>query len=365
MRLLTGFLWFLYKIFILYTLVVYALTYWTPSSHWLLGFMMISLPVLIVVHLVFMVFWLFLSPRRAFVILLVLLAGWPFLKRTYRPSFSTDKSLASKPTSSEKKSLTVLNYNVFSFGWYKYRNEKDQATVEKFKTWMGQQDADILCLQEYVSDPNSKNFNITELLIKKGYTHQAFLLQKAGSSGRFGLALFSKYPILATRDTLFTSQNGLLQADIIWKKDTVRIINVHLYSMTLQLSEMVHAPDYEKKKHEARYAFRQLRRGFEARAQEIVPLQRWVRNSPYPIIVCGDFNDTPYGYVYGRMSRWLANAFEEQGQGFGFTYNRLPSFIRIDNQFYDSKRLNLMEFRTMQDVPHSDHYPLMGRYSLK
>lgn len=365
MRLLTGLLWFLYKIIVLYTLVVYALTYWTPSSHWVAGFMMMSLPVLILIHLAFLVLWLVVSPRRAIVTLLVLLAGWPFLKRTYHPNFSASRSLAAVPDSLPKKNLTVLNYNVFSFGWYKYRHEKDQARVEEFKTWMGQQDADVLCLQEYFSHADMKDFGFTELLTKKGYIHQAFLLQKSSPSGKFGLALFSKYPILATRDTLFSGQNGLLKADIVWKKDTVRIINVHLYSMTLQLSELVHAPDYEKKKHEAKYAFRQLRRGFETRAQEIKPLQQWIRASPYPIVVCGDFNDTPYGYVYGRMSGWLANAFEERGKGFGFTYNRLPYFIRIDNQFYDDKRLQLTEFRTLRDVPYSDHYPLIGLYSLK
>lgn len=366
MRLLTGLLWFLYKIIILYTLVVYALTYWTPSSQWVLGFMMMSFPVLILVHLAFLMFWLFVSPRRALVALLVLLAGWPFLKRTYHPNFSSEKSLTVIPENSQKKGLTVLNYNVFSFGLYNYRYGKDQASVKEFKTWMGQQNADVLCLQEYFSHADMKDFGFTEMLTKKGYHHQAFLLQKSGGSpGEFGLALFSKYPILATRDTLFSGQNGLLQADIIWKKDTVRIINVHLYSMTLQLSEMVHAPDYEKKKHEAKYAFRQLRRGFETRAQEIVPLQRWIKASPYPIIVCGDFNDTPYGYVYGKMGKWLANAFEDRGKGFGFTYNHLPYFIRIDNQFYDDTRLHLTQFRTLQDVPYSDHYPLMGTYVMK
>lgn len=366
MRLLTGFLWFLYKIIILYTVLVYALTYWTPSPHWVLGFMMMSFPLLILVHLAFLLFWLFVLPRRALVPLLVLLIGWPFLKRTYHPDFSAGKLPSVTSDESQQKSLTVLNYNVFSFGLYNYRYEKDHSTVKKFKAWMGQQNADVLCLQEYFSHADMKDFGFTEMLTRKGYRHQAFLLQKStGKPGEFGLAVFSKYPILATRDTLFSGQNGLLQADIIWKKDTVRIINVHLYSMTLQLSEMVHAPDYEKKKHEAKYAFRQLRRGFETRAQEIKPLHQWIATSPYPTIVCGDFNDTPYGYVYGQVGRWLANAFEERGAGFGFTYNHLPYFIRIDNQFYDAKRLQLTEFHTLQDVPYSDHYPLMGRYSLK
>ncbi len=362
MRLLTGFLWFLYKIVVLYTLIVYALTFWTLSSHWIAGFMMLSLPILVIVHLAFLVLWLLVMPKRAMVPLLVLLAGFPFLERTFQLGASLDET----SNRAENPSLSVLNYNVFSFGLYDYRYGQNKDSVKKFKTWMNQQDADVLCLQEYFSNGDMKDFEFTKLLRRNGYRHQAFLLErKSGSSGEFGLAVFSKYPILATRDTLFSGQNGLLQADILWKKDTIRIINTHLYSMTLQLSQVVDGEDYKKKKHEAKYAFRQLRRGFETRAQEIKPLEKWIADSPYPLIVCGDFNETPYSYVYGHLQKRLANAFEEGGQGFGFSYNRLPSFIRIDNQFYDKKHLKLNSFKTLQEVPYSDHYPLIGHYSLQ
>lgn len=362
MRLLTGLLWFLYKIVVFYTLLVYALTYWTLSAHWIAGFMMMSLPVLSIAHLAFLLLWLLVSPRRAAVPLLVLVAGFPFLERTFQVGASMDVT----SDRVETPSLSILNYNVFSFGLNSYRYGQDNTTVKDFKAWLDRQDADVLCFQEYFSHGDMKDFEVTKLLRQNGYRHQAFLLKKkSGSPGEFGLAIFSKHPILATRDTLFSGQNGLIEADIVWKKDTVRVINVHLYSMTLQLSQVVDGEDYEKKKREAKYAFRQLRRGFETRAQEIKPLEKWIADSPYPLIVCGDFNETPYSYVYGRLRQRLSNAFEEGGQGFGFSYNRLPYFIRIDNQFFDQKRLKLNSFKTLQEVPYSDHYPLIGRYSLQ
>jgi len=369
MRLLTGLLWFFYGIIVLYTLIVYALTYWLLSSHWVAGFMMMSLPVLVIIHLAFLVLWLLISPRRAFVSILVLLAGLPFLKRTFHLGTSPSNSLTTtpdRPSTSIDSSLSVLNYNVFSFGLNKDRNGHSDVTVKQFSTWINQQNADVLCFQEYFSHGDMKDLEFTKFLRRNGYRHEAFLMKKTNrSSGEFGLAVFSKYPILASRDTLFSGLNGLLQTDIIWKKDTIRIINVHLYSMTLKLSQVVDGQDYDQKKHEAKYAFRQLRRGFETRAQEIVSLEQWITDSPYPLIVCGDFNETPYSYVYGRLSRKLANAFEERGRGFGFSYNRLPYFIRIDNQFYDPKRFKITGFKTLQEVPYSDHYPLIGHYSLQ
>jgi endonuclease/exonuclease/phosphatase (EEP) superfamily protein YafD len=80
--------------------------------------------------------------------------------------------------------------------------------------------------------------------------------------------------------------------------------------------------------------------------------------------VCGDFNETPYGYAYGQVRHRLSNAFEEAGSGFGFSYRNAPRYIRIDNQFYDKKKLKVLDFQTRRDVSYSDHYPIVGRYKL-
>ena len=65
-----------------------------------------------------------------------------------------------------------------------------------------------------------------------------------------------------------------------------------------------------------------------------------IERSPYPVILCGDFNEVPYGYAYGRVRKQLRNAFENSGTGFGFTYNKAPRYIRIDNQFYSNKKVS-------------------------
>lgn len=362
MRLLSGLLWFLYKIAVFYTFLVYALNYWTPSHHWLAGFVMMSLPVMLVFHLVFLVIWTFISPKRILTTLFVLALGYPFLDRTFQfGRSSAQASLA--PGQEDPPSLTVLNYNVYSFALYRYQYGQDKETARQFGSWIDQQQADVLCFQEYFSRQDMADFDFTARLRSLGYRYQAFLQESEyAANAQNGVALFSKYPILAVRDTLFSGSNGLVQADILWQKDTVRIIDVHLYSMTLQLSGIVNREGYEKSKHEAKYAISQLRKGFEKRGAEVGLLESWVADSPHPVIVCGDFNETPYSYVYGRLRRRLDNAFEEKGSGFGFTYNHAPSFIRIDHQFYDKNKLELVGFETLNKVPYSDHYPLVGRY---
>ena len=80
------------------------------------------------------------------------------------------------------------------------------------------------------------------------------------------------------------------------------------------------------------------------------------------VILVGDFNQTPYSFVYNSFKEIMNNAFETAGNGFGFTYRGSTLFfLRIDNQFYDP-RLKAIDFKTHKQVPYSDHYPIEARY---
>ena len=89
---------------------------------------------------------------------------------------------------------------------------------------------------------------------------------------------------------------------------------------------------------EAKTIYHQLKGGFEDRAIQVKELEKWIEESPYPVMVCGDLNELPYGFAYGKIRKYLRNSFEDAGRGFGFTYHRKPGFLRIDNQFYDEKK---------------------------
>ncbi|WP_373512532.1 endonuclease/exonuclease/phosphatase family protein [Persicitalea sp.] len=364
MRLVSGLLWSLYKIAVIYTLLAYALVYWTPSAHWAAGFVMLSLPVMLVFHVVFLVVWALISPKRLLTTLFVLALGYPFLARTVQFGFSQDETISgTRP----ENTLKVLNYNVYKFNMFAFRAKEDTLTIRATRQWLTGQDADVLCFQEFYHYDHIPELDFRRLLRKAGYRYEAFQLNEyqGDSPYRNGLAVFSRFPIVARRDTSFTNQNGLVEVDIAWRNTTVRIIDVHLYSMTLNLSDVAAQRQYDGLKRETGATFRLMRRGFSQRSKETQVLEKWIADSPHPVIVCGDFNETPYSYVYGRLRKRLHNAFEEKGNGFGFTYNRLPYFIRIDNQFFDQGKLELLDFKTLDEIPYSDHYPLVGRYQIK
>lgn len=359
MRFVTDFLWFLYKILVLYTILVFGLTYWTVSSHWIVGFLMLSLPVLLIIHSLFLVIWAVLSPKRILTTLVILALAFPFLNRTFGIPQSDTKPVP------EGQRLKVLNYNIGNFSIFKGGNEKERKG--EIREWLIRQNPDVICFQEFFHHKLVSDFDFIRLLQKAGYRYSVYAENRKNSKSSYirGLVIFSKKPIIKRRTNLFEDQNGLLQADIAWKGDTVSVINVHLYSMALRLSRLASQKQYNGVKREGRTTARQIRTGFVNRAKEVEVLETWVGETQYPVIVCGDFNETPYSYVYGRMRKQLSNAFEEKGTGFGFTFNRLPYFIRIDHQFYDQSQLELIDFATLNKTPYSDHYPIVGTYAIK
>src|SRR5512147_1753576 len=82
--------------------------------------------------------------------------------------------------------------------------------------------------------------------------------------------------------------------------------------------------------------FAKLKKAFIIRAQQVDVMKRSIAESPYPVILCGDFNDTPVSYTYHEMTQRLKDSFKKAGKGiFGNTFaGNFPSF-RIDYILFD------------------------------
>ena len=362
MKGLKGFFWFLFKCFAAYTLLVYAFTYWVPTPHWAAGFLMMSLPVAVLINIIFVIIFLLVDAKKSPAPLFLIALGSVFLPRTYQFG-NAEKNTSRKET--VKKTFTVMNYNVYGFWVTQHHVRQDDAKTDLMKEWIINQNADILCMPEFNNEKQFPAYRTVKYFSESGYPYYNLLGKKMNANSTFkSLAIFSKFPIIKHKEEVFEQQNGLMYVDVVIRKDTVRIIGVHLYSMSLQLKTLISQKEFDGVKRETKSTLSSMKRGFSARIREVSVLEEWIRESPYPIIVCGDFNETPYSYFYGRTIALLKNAFEEKGEGFGFTYNRIPWFIRIDNQFYNDKKLNLLEFETMKGIKYSDHNPSFGTYSV-
>ena len=357
----TTFFWRLHQLFFCFTLLVYGLSYFAFSGHWVFGFMMMSLPVLLIIHLIICVFWLFVSPIKARLSAVALLLSFPFWVRTWK--FPTDA-----PPLGEGE-ITVMSYNLMNFDVYRYLDGVNSQNALAMIDWAKNTQADIKCFQEFYNLESRPHLNTLQQFKNAGHpyvtvAHPAVFKHEKHA---FGLAIMSKYPIVQRGEMEFQDQNGMLYADIKIGKDTLRVINVHLRSLIVRfgrLKEAYKEKDYDQGKSETRKVLGKLKKGFIKHGEETEWLTEWIDQSPHPVLLCGDFNETPYGFAYGQVRKRLSNSFENAGSGFGFSYQNAPRFIRIDNQFFDEKSLKIVSFRTRRDVKYSDHYPIIGRYKV-
>lgn len=235
--------------------------------------------------------------------------------------------------------------------------------------WISGQEAGIQCYQEFIDNRRRSGFDLINSLRDKGY--QSYFSFDSANANRYGgvvgTLITSKYPIIKSGDIL-ASDNGfnrISYADLLISNDTVRVINVHLESMGLKPFHPANASGFESGKQNTRILFAKLKEGVFERSEQIKILAAFVETSPHPVICAGDFNELPYSYSYQFLKKRMKNTFEQVGKGFGFTYNgNTLRVLRIDNQFY-SPGVTAVKFTTLNDVQLSDHFPLVGVYTLE
>jgi endonuclease/exonuclease/phosphatase family metal-dependent hydrolase len=83
-----------------------------------------------------------------------------------------------------------------------------------------------------------------------------------------------------------------------------------------------------------------------------------LNNSPYPVIVCGDFNDVPVSFAYETIGDGLQNAFVAKGSGISRTFSSISPTLRIDNIFTD-KKFKVTQFTRIKNTL-SDHFPIVA-----
>ena len=348
---------------ILSLLLSYLSVYVSPGKFWFLAFFGLSYPFLLLSNLIFIVFWIIKKKKFFIIPLIAILLGWNYLSSLVQIKFKGNrdvKEITHKP-------LTVLSYNVRLFNVYQW-NEKEDAADQIFK-FINNEDPDIICFQEFYTKNKGgiTENHITQHLNKKYFIHIDYTFESPYSN--YGIATYSKYPIINRGAVKFdNSLNASIYTDILFGKDTIRVFNNHLQSIRFNkdnytfISNSKTLNEDERMREIKDISFR-LRDAFIKRASQAEIISTHIKNSPYPVLVCGDFNDAPVSYTYHTMKKGLTDSFIEAGSGIGNTYvGKFPSF-RIDFILH-SKELECSYF----DIPKielSDHYPVVGEFLLK
>lgn len=335
-------------------LVSYFAPHVSPENFWFIALFGLAYPVLVLLNLLFVLYWGLQLKKRSFYSLLIVIAGWFQLSEYVQ--FHSD-TVADKP----KNRVKIMSYNVKSFDLYNWNN--DTSTRSKMFNLIADESPDIICFQEfYTRDKDSALDNLNSLLSvqKATYTHLEYVASKRSAS--WGAATFSTFPIVNKGKIEFENTNNTcIYSDIAINGDTIRVYNVHLQSIHFGYVDYKFVDDImnNKKTEElenSKNILKRLKRAFIKRSIQTDLVAEYIEKSPYPVIVCGDFNDPPASYAYHTISKNMTDAFIESGTGFGRTYiGKFPSF-RIDYILHSNK-YKAYDFRTIRQKL-SDHFPL-------
>ncbi len=257
--------------------------------------------------------------------------------------------------------IKILTFNVGHTDW---------NNVTEFTEYINSQNADILCFQEMnlasaLSKAGAKSYKeiFPEYKYAIGETVADGIAREVKTVGS-GQVILSKYPIEEYNPIELDEKFQPLFLGVIVTVDDSRrfaLCNVHLESIKLQpqhISAVNHATRAVKRETARTLldTYRHLRRAFDVRAEQVRKLVECQQVTDMPLVVCGDFNDTPISYTYHTVSSILIDSFREAHGGFGDTYNGDLPPLRIDYVFH-SHSFKCVGYEEL-DVDLSDHLPV-------
>ncbi len=355
---------------IFFLLCSYLAAYISPDGNfWWLQLIALTYGFLLLLNLTFILYWILRKRKLFWYSTIAILIGYSKIFGIVEPRFPS----ASAPEKNHDTGfpVKVMSFNVRLFDLYNwFHNHETRGKIFEF---LKAESPDIVCFQEYFSsDRKLSDFNNNALVpevLKTPYSHVEYTVTLRDSD-HWGIAIYSKYPIIKKEAVHFEKRGGniFIYADVVIGKDTIRIFNTHLESIRFRNEDYQYLSNLKNDVQQDDMAggikiLGRLKHAFAKRTRQVIVLKNEVGKSPYPVIVAGDFNDTPSSYTYHKLSDGLRDSFRESGSGFGKTYAGLFPSFRIDYLLH-SEGLMSSGYVTHRNKI-SDHYPITAWIGLK
>ncbi|MBK8485651.1 MAG: endonuclease/exonuclease/phosphatase family protein [Saprospiraceae bacterium] len=326
-------------------LVIYAIVGLDPARFWMFSISSLFIPILFLINILFVLFWLVFHWRYVWLPILTLLAGWS----SWNLLFSFGEEFKSKKC--QQESFTIMSYNVYGLKQLKDTSQSKMLIKKsKFTAFIREHEPDIICAQE-------NNFFSDDIINKTGlYPYFHYMIQH-------GAAIYSRFPILDKGLVEFgTKTNSCLWVDILVQGKKIRVYSVHLQSNRITKEVETITDEQEEKNQEKINVIRKMLRKYRntaiVRSKQAKLLSDHASLSPIPCIIAGDFNDTPFSHSYKILSKGRNDSFIKCGSGLGTTYIGALPGLRIDYVLGDENILNFCSHRVLH-TSYSDHNPIL------
>jgi endonuclease/exonuclease/phosphatase family metal-dependent hydrolase len=357
------------KFFILLNLIIGILfllganvKYFDPVKWWFISLLTLALPYLLLFLVLFFFFWLFVKPFWMILPVIFILLSLDAVKNIFPFHLNTEFEI-------QKKSgeIRVMSWNVELFNILHYKDDPDKK--QRIIDLINKYDPDIACFQEMVAGDNKKAINYFPDILRSlkftDYFYSYGVKNDFDKYHHFGIIIFSKFPIVR-KQTLVNkpdSYNSTFQfVDVVRDEDTFRIFNVHLQSLKFSQENLNYLDKgtvpSEGNLAESKNIIYKIKLGVLKRASQANFIKDEMNHSPYPVIICGDFNDVPVSYSYEKIGKGMKNAFVEKGSGISRTFSSISPTLRIDNIFTD-QNFKIVDYTRIKKS-YSDHFPIIA-----
>jgi endonuclease/exonuclease/phosphatase family metal-dependent hydrolase len=336
--------------------------YFDPKQWWFLGLFTFILAYLFIALFLFFFIWLFKKSPWCFISLITIIAGWSAIRNVFPMKISSTFSLQKSPGS-----LRVMSWNVEQFN---ILHHKDHPEIkQEMFDLINKYDPDIACFQEVVAGDKKKGINyfpdIQKALRFVDYFYSYSIKDDFDAQHHFGRIIFSKLPII-NKQTIVNYPNDynatFQYIDVLKGSDTIRVFNIHLQSLKFSQANRDYLDNASLNSDttitESKSIIAKIKKGFIKRSIQANFIKDEINHSPYPVILCGDFNDVPNSYAYETIGDGLQNAFVKKGSGFARTFSAISPTLRIDNIFAD-KAFTILQFTRVKKLL-SDHFPIIA-----
>lgn len=334
--------------------------YVNPARWWLNGFTGLIVPYLLLVLIFYVIFWLLAKPRMVWIPLLTLALGWQqiIVLFAWHPGAGFSKRR-------HDNILRIIDWNVQSFNGLSRIPDVKRRIPNEMAASIQKLQPDVICLQEFNNAKHADNIS----LLSKTYRYHYFSkdYQRTNDHYESGCIIFSKFPIIDSGKINYPVAESLIYADIVKGEDTLRIYTTHLQSFKFKKADYTNLEKIRDQDDETLAAsksiLRKMKLAFSRRGIQANIVSEEMKKSPYPSVICGDFNDVPNSYAYFHIKGDKQDVFLKKGFGIGRTFIALAPTLRIDYILAD-KRFEVQQF-DMIDEDLSDHIMLVTDLLLK
>lgn len=345
-----------------------ASAYTDPASVRYIALFSLTTPYAVLVNVMFALAWVIFSTRKARALLsvLALVASYKVLGVVFGMNYFAHNDM--KPAENR---LKVMNWNAHGMGIFDNPDYHEQE--QKMINYIAEVNADVVCLPEFPTPKTEIMTPAAKNIIKAGgFTDYRF--QADNTLGKYtflGTAVFSKHPIHNFKSHRLSDFIYMLQGDVVPAEgDTVRMFFAHLNTFGLSDNDKDYIEEIGKTDNDLAKGLNRsstfigkFNYAFVRRSRQVKVAKSIIRESPYPVILCGDFNDLPGSYTYTQFNKNLTDAFLVKGHGLGRTYNRIVPTLRIDHIFFDADALKCIGYKSSY-TSLSDHNPVIVNFEI-